>query len=283
MSSKAESSARSVLVAGRAKTECQMLAQWLTDIGAGQTVTSDISNLEVSKDRPGAVVIIAQGPEDVSLADSWTSRPDVGHIPVVAVLTESSWPLLFDVLRIRVRAVVVLPVSGDMLLHVLEEARRPGVNPPPLVVLPGPMIHHVARLAVLSPAEDAPLQFVPLTPREREILALLDRDFSNDEIARILVISPHTVKRHLEHLFNKLRVRSRDEAVRLAHRHGLLKTRQTDRLVHDSTGPATDTQLGPEPLSSGLSGRPSPATGYRFDSPIVPPGQGVVSDSARRG
>ncbi|MCL6564380.1 MAG: LuxR C-terminal-related transcriptional regulator, partial [Firmicutes bacterium] len=69
---------------------------------------------------------------------------------------------------------------------------------------------------------------VRLTRREQEILELLDRDLSNEEIARLLVISPHTVKRHLEHLFHKLEAGSRHEATRNAHRWGLLRTRKGD-------------------------------------------------------
>jgi DNA-binding CsgD family transcriptional regulator len=58
-------------------------------------------------------------------------------------------------------------------------------------------------------AEDAPL----LTPREREILALVGQGMSNKAVARHLGISVHTVKFHLEALFAKLDATSRAEAV----------------------------------------------------------------------
>lgn len=57
-----------------------------------------------------------------------------------------------------------------------------------------------------------------LTPREAEILAFLARGLSNREIARVLSISPHTVRKHLENAFVALGVHSRAEAVARTYR-----------------------------------------------------------------
>ena len=62
----------------------------------------------------------------------------------------------------------------------------------------------------------------PLTDREREILAMLGRGMSNREIARELVVSPNTVKTHLEHLYGKLDVPSRGRAVAQGRRLGII-------------------------------------------------------------
>jgi DNA-binding NarL/FixJ family response regulator len=61
-----------------------------------------------------------------------------------------------------------------------------------------------------------------LTNREREILALLADGLGNKQIAGRLGISTHTVKTHLELLFDKLRVSSRAEAVATGVKRGLL-------------------------------------------------------------
>lgn len=52
-----------------------------------------------------------------------------------------------------------------------------------------------------------------LTSREREVLNLLCRSFSNQEIAESLCLSESTVKTHLRNVFRKLRVRNRSEAI----------------------------------------------------------------------
>ena len=52
-----------------------------------------------------------------------------------------------------------------------------------------------------------------LTPRERDVLAMISQGFSNKRIARTLEISPETVKSHVKRIFWKLDVSTRTEAV----------------------------------------------------------------------
>ena len=61
-----------------------------------------------------------------------------------------------------------------------------------------------------------------LTPRERDVLALLAAGSSTQEIAHELVISPRTVGTHVQHILAKLEVTSRGQAVALAYRSGLV-------------------------------------------------------------
>jgi DNA-binding NarL/FixJ family response regulator len=70
-----------------------------------------------------------------------------------------------------------------------------------------------------APADDMPL----LTPREREVLGLIGEGLSNKAMARRLGISVHTVKFHLEALFNKLDATSRAEAVTKGLRGGVIE------------------------------------------------------------
>jgi len=67
----------------------------------------------------------------------------------------------------------------------------------------------------------SPSLIEPLTPRELEVLALLDRHLTNAEIAEELVVSPSTVKTHTLNIYRKLEVNSRRQAVVKARELGL--------------------------------------------------------------
>jgi DNA-binding NarL/FixJ family response regulator len=77
----------------------------------------------------------------------------------------------------------------------------------------------VAEPAPSGPAVTAVDQ---LTDREREVLALVARGRSNEELAAELVISPLTAKTHVSHIFTKLGARDRAQLVMLAYEAGLV-------------------------------------------------------------
>lgn len=62
----------------------------------------------------------------------------------------------------------------------------------------------------------------PLSERETEILCLLAKGMSFNEIGNILAISPHTVTAHIKKIYRKLQVHSRGEAVYEAAQMGLI-------------------------------------------------------------
>src|SRR6266498_2655301 len=68
-------------------------------------------------------------------------------------------------------------------------------------------------------ASDTPLS--RLSPREREVLALLGRGWSNSRIGDELFISPHTVRTHVQNILQKLEMHSKLEAATFAMQHQL--------------------------------------------------------------
>jgi len=90
-----------------------------------------------------------------------------------------------------------------------------------------------SRVAVAG----APSQLERLTDREREIVALVAEGLTNDEIAERLVISPMTVKTHVNRSMTKLDLRDRAQLVVAAYQSGLVRVGP----VEDRSGPRDPT------------------------------------------
>ena len=113
--------------------------------------------------------------------------------------------LLKDVDRARLVEAVEQVANGESLLAptVLERLVSHYVEKPPT---------GLSRPGFLS----------DLSARELEVLKLVGRGLSNQEIAEELVISLATVKTHVRHLLQKLNLRDRVQAVVLAHEQGVV-------------------------------------------------------------
>ena len=110
-------------------------------------------------------------------------------------------------LKAGAKAYVLKDISADLLIECIHD------------VLAGKT--YLAPQAAAKLAEG--VTRVQLTPRELSTLRLIADGRSNKEIANELEISERTVKTHLGHLFAKLGVTSRTEAVKIAMRRGLVR------------------------------------------------------------
>lgn len=100
------------------------------------------------------------------------------------------------------------PVGALPRTATLDEVIRALDAPPRLVLSEAPPRTGIDRLATL-------------TARERTVLGLLANGRSRSEIAGELGLSPNTVRTHVQHVYEKLRLHSAADLVRFASRHGL--------------------------------------------------------------
>jgi DNA-binding NarL/FixJ family response regulator len=82
----------------------------------------------------------------------------------------------------------------------------------------------VIRKFARAPRPDPPKEIDELSEREREVFRLMTRGLSNAEIGKQLFISETTVKTHVTHILQKLKLRDRVQAVVLAYQSGLFES-----------------------------------------------------------
>ena len=126
---------------------------------------------------------------------------------VIILTTYDTDDEISQALRAGAKAYVLKDISADGLVNCIRDV--------------------LAGKTYLAPAAAAKLAEgvtrMRLTPRETATLRLLADGKANKEIATALEISERTVKTHLAHLFEKLGVTSRTEAIKIATRRGLVR------------------------------------------------------------
>src|SRR5262245_36323771 len=126
---------------------------------------------------------------------------------VVVLTTYDTDEEISRALKAGAKAYVLKDISADGLIGCIRE------------VLAGKT--YIAPAAAATLAEG--VTHIQLTPRELATLQLMADGKANKEIANELGISERTVKTHLGHLFGKLAVTSRTEAIKVASRRGLVR------------------------------------------------------------
>ena len=101
---------------------------------------------------------------------------------------------------------------GESLVPLLQEAARQGIQPEYIGQILAVMGKRPPRQVKL-PAPGGWLVVEPLSERELEVLRLVAAGLSNREIAATLYLSPGTVKTHVHHIYGKLGVGNRTQAV----------------------------------------------------------------------
>ncbi|WBB80933.1 AAA family ATPase [Micromonospora sp. WMMD882] len=116
------------------------------------------------------------------------------------------------------------PVPAALLREAYEMAQSLGARPLSEEILAlatraRVSVRTATEVADAPPPEPAPDELAVLTPREREVLALVAEGLTNREIGQRLFISERTIGVHVSHIFDKLQVRTRVQASAIHLRH----------------------------------------------------------------
>lgn len=172
---------------------------------AGAFASAEEALLNIPKLHPQIVLmdINLPGQSGIECVRGLTAALPGIQIVMLTVYHDSK--AIFDSLAAGATGYLLKPVKSDELVSSIANVRAGGA----------PMSPNIARQVVQTfRRTDAKQDNLPdLTPREKEVLDLLAKGFQSKEIAAKLEMAYWTVETHIGHIYQKLHVRSRAQAV----------------------------------------------------------------------
>lgn len=181
------------------------------DVVAVAGTVADALRLAATRD-PNVVVMDYRLPDGQGTEAARRIREEDPRVQIVMVTASGHDTVLADALDAGCAGFVTKDRAADDVVAAVRAAHAGEATIPP------------AMLARLLPRLRSNRRDVGvLTPREQEILQLLAQGLSNSDITERLVVSPSTVRNHVQNILRKLDAHSRLEAVATAVREGLVR------------------------------------------------------------
>lgn len=166
---------------------------------SGEEALEDLPKL-----KPDVVLMDLNLPQMSGIECTRRLKELLPGIPVIVLTVYEDSEHIFRALKAGACGYLLKRAEPDDVMAAIKDAREGGA----------PMSSQIARRVVLSFHEPAQAGVpVALTDRENEILTSLCQGYANKEIADKMNITVPTVRTHLRHIYEKLHVRSRAEAI----------------------------------------------------------------------
>lgn len=168
--------------------------------------------------KPDVILMDIGLPDKSGIEATRDIKAQFPEVAIVALTIHEDEEYFFKMLEVGASGYVPKRAAPEELLTAIRAAAHGEVY-----LYPSMAKLLVRDFLVSEPMDKEQSASKELTDREQEVLTHLAEGESNDEIAKILVISPKTVARHRENIMRKLNLHSRAELVRYAIRKGIIK------------------------------------------------------------
>jgi DNA-binding NarL/FixJ family response regulator len=174
---------------------------------------------EIRKLRPDLVLMDIRMPELDGISATREVLAAEPELKVVVLTTFEEDDYIFEALSAGASGFLLKRTKPEELIAAIHT-----VADGDSLLSPSVTRRVIDRMAGQPAAALSGAQLEALTPREREVLELVGRGLSNQEIAEAFFIEESTVKTHVKRILMKLGLRDRVQAVILAYETGVIRT-----------------------------------------------------------
>lgn len=194
----------------------------------GTALSGEAALEEVEKVKPDVLLLDLGLPRMSGIDVTREVKARHANIEILIFTMFDEEDKVLDAVKAGASGYLLKGTSADKIVEAIKEVRIGGT-----VIQPNLARRLLKHFRVPLPGEEAASapppppapeegKVRPLSEREKEILQLIAKGVSNSEAARLLNLSKATIRTHLEHIYRKLEVTNRVEAVTEGLRKGLI-------------------------------------------------------------
>jgi DNA-binding NarL/FixJ family response regulator len=176
-----------------------------------------IGKLEVNHNID-VILMDIQMPEMDGITATEIIKTKYPHIKIIMLTVFDNDENIFKAIQSGANGYLLKEIDAENLHKCILEVVNGGAPMTPTIALK--TLNLLRNPLIIDNKNE--LELIKLTNRETDILEHLSKGLNYNEIAKNLIISPSTVRKHIENIYKKLQVHNKIEALNMAQKHKLI-------------------------------------------------------------